>query len=126
MSAGPDQAGNLLALAQEDLAVAQMIDREGLSRVALGFHAQQAVEKALKSVLAARDGDFPFTHDIEALLELCEGAGLEPPEDLPAAGRLGPYAGATRYGLGDPASVDPEDALRWAAEAVDWAQRQSS
>ncbi len=121
MSTNPDQPRKLLALAEEDLAVAKLIDREGLSRVALGFHAQQAVEKALKSVLSAREGVFPFTHDIEALLELCERIGLEPPADVRASGRLGPYAGATRYGLGDPASVDADEAIGWAAAAIAWA-----
>lgn len=113
-------------MAQEDLAVARLIDREGLSRVALGFHAQQVVEKALKAVLGAREGSFPFTHDIEALIELCERAGLELPADVQAAERLSPYAGATRYGLGDPATVAPADAIRWAALTVRWAEAQVS
>jgi HEPN domain-containing protein len=120
----PDQSAKLLALAQEDLAVARLIEREGLYAVALGFHAQQAVEKALKAVLAAREGSFPFTHDIEALIELCGRAGLELPADVHAAERLNPYAGATRYGLGDPASVAPSDAVRWAELTIQWAESQ--
>jgi HEPN domain-containing protein len=122
VSTGPDQSAKLLALAQEDLAVARLIEREGLSAVALGFHAQQAVEKALKAVLAVREGSFPFTHDIEALIELCGRAGLEVPADVLAAERLNPYAGATRYGLADPASVAPSDAIRWAELTIRWAE----
>ncbi|HTT96157.1 MAG TPA: HEPN domain-containing protein [Solirubrobacterales bacterium] len=126
MSTEPDQPAKLLVLAQEDLAVARLIDREGLSPVALGFHCQQAVEKALKAVLAAREGSFPFTHDIEALIELCERAHLELPAEIQAAERLSPYAGAARYGLGDPATVAPADAIRWAALTVRWAEAQTT
>jgi HEPN domain-containing protein len=124
---GPsDQAGKLLALASEDLAVAQLIDREGFSSIALGFHAQQAVEKALKAVIAGRQADFPFTHDIEALVELCEEAGLELPAEIHAAQRLSPYAGATRYGLGDPNTAAPAEAIRWASAAIEWAEAEIS
>jgi HEPN domain-containing protein len=38
----------------------------------LGFHAQPAVEKSLKAVLASRAIEFPYTHDLDGLLELCE------------------------------------------------------
>ena len=31
----------------------------------IGFHAQQAVEKAIKAVLACRGVVFPFTHDLK-------------------------------------------------------------
>jgi len=122
MSSEPAQPARLLALAREDLAVARLIERAGLSPVALGFHAQQTVEKSLKAVLAAREGSFPFTHDIEALIELCEGAGLELPADVQGAEALSPYAGATRYGLGDPATVAPADAIRCAERTVGWAE----
>jgi HEPN domain-containing protein len=126
VSTNPDQSAKLLALATEDLAVARLIDREGLSPVALGFHCQQAVEKALKAVLGAREGTFPFTHDLEALIELCERAGLELPADVRATEQLSPYAGATRYGLGDPSTVASADAIRWAALTVGWAEAQVS
>ena len=126
MSDGADQADKLLALARDDIAVARLINREGLSPVALGFHAQQAVEKALKAVIAEREGDYPFTHDIEALIELCEKAGLELPAEVQAGQRLSPYAGATRYGLGDPDAVAATDAIRLAGAALEWAEAELS
>lgn len=122
MSTAPDLPGDLLALAREDLAAAEALDRaERVSDASVGFHAQQAVEKALKAAIASRDQDFPFTHDIGLLMQLCQDAGLELPADLAETDRLTPYAAAIRYGLGDPGAVATQDALRWAALAIEWA-----
>jgi HEPN domain-containing protein len=86
----------------------------------VGFHAQQAVEKALKAAIASRDEEFPFTHDLGLLMQLCQDAGLELPADLAEADRLTPYAATVRYGLGDPGAIATQDALRWAALAIEW------
>jgi HEPN domain-containing protein len=123
MSAAPDLPGDLLALAREDLAAAEALDRaERVSDASVGFHAQQAVEKALKAAIASRDQDFPFAHDIGLLMQLCQDSGLKLPTDLAEADRLTPYAAAIRYGLGDPGAVPTSDALRWAALAIEWAE----
>jgi HEPN domain-containing protein len=118
-------ARQLLELAHEDLAAAKALrDAEAVSASKSGFNAQQAVEKALKAVLAVQGEDFPFTHDIALLIGLCEDHGLQLPDDLRDADRLTPYAAALRYGLGDPAAVDGDEALRWARLAVEWAGSQ--
>lgn len=122
MSSQGDLAKQLLALARDDLAAANaLLDAEGVSAAKTGFSAQQAVEKALKAVLATEDEEFPFTHNITLLMQLCEDAGHPVPPDLVEADRLTPYAVALRYGLGNPESVEPENAVRWAARAVEWA-----
>jgi len=36
------------------------------------FHSQQAVEKALKAVLAYYEADIEYTHNIRTLVELCK------------------------------------------------------
>jgi HEPN domain-containing protein len=78
-----DVAEQLLDLAREDLAAAKALNEaEGVSASKSGFNAQQAVEKALKAVLAGRGEDFPFTHDIAVLIELCEDQGFQLPDDL--------------------------------------------
>jgi len=41
----------------------------------VGFHAQQAVEKQLKSLCAWRRLEYPYTHDIAALVEALEDDG---------------------------------------------------
>jgi HEPN domain-containing protein len=122
MSEKPDLPGDLLALAREDFISADALEKdERISDSPVGFHAQQAVEKALKAALASRDLEFPFTHDLGVLMQLCEDAGFELPADLADADRLTPYAAALRYGLGDPEAVAAESALRWAALAIEWA-----
>lgn len=47
----------------------------GVTDAIVGFHAQHAVEKAIKAVLAANGETFPFTHDLEGLIERCEPRG---------------------------------------------------
>jgi len=115
-------AEDLLALASEDLAVARLVQAEGLSGVALGFHAQQAVEKALKAALANRRVAYPHSHDLTRLFELCEAHGFEIPPELDQTDRLTPYAAAGRYGAADLPKVDPADAIAWAEAALKWAE----
>jgi hypothetical protein len=58
------------------LAAADVPDR------AVGFHAEQVVEKSLKAVLAEREVDYRHSHDIGYLLELAVANGIEPPSEL--------------------------------------------
>ena len=53
--------------ARSDLMVAQMTEEERIAPEILVFHAQQAVEKALKALLVRRQADFPNTHSIGLL-----------------------------------------------------------
>jgi HEPN domain-containing protein len=61
------------------------------------FHAQQCVEKYLKAILLRHNQMPPRTHDLGALVTLCENAGvtlLVPVEDLLL---LGQFAVQIRY-----------------------------
>ncbi|HEV8580939.1 MAG TPA: HEPN domain-containing protein [Thermoanaerobaculia bacterium] len=60
------------------------------------FHAQQCVEKYLKALLVAEGTDFPKTHDLEALVDLCP-AGLRPELSSEDLVRLTDYATGARY-----------------------------
>jgi HEPN domain-containing protein len=53
---------------------------------AVGFHAQQAVEKALKVALTLTGVDYPKTHDIDFLLALVERHSVEIPKEVASAG----------------------------------------
>lgn len=60
-----------LQRARADLKVAELIAREPeLPGWTIGFHLQQAAEKALKAVLVAAGRPAPRTHDLEQLAEL--------------------------------------------------------
>jgi len=55
------------------------------------------------------------------LLELCEKNGLDVPAALSNVDRLSPYGVQLRYGSISPGDLDRDEALRWAASAVEWA-----
>jgi HEPN domain-containing protein len=59
--------------ADEDLHLAQHALGMGAAcpYALVAFHAQQCGEKYLKAYLVLRGVDFPFTHNISLLLELC-------------------------------------------------------
>lgn len=103
-----DLAEQLLGLAAEDeAALRAMVDVPAVTDAIVAFHAQQTVEKALKALLAARGVDFPFTHDLRVVIDLCDSAGIAVPPGLADAPRLTPHAVAQRYGTADPGDVSP-------------------
>jgi HEPN domain-containing protein len=54
-----------LSKAASDLAAAQSLARDaGQADDVVGFHAQQAVEKSLKAVVAARGREIPRSHEL--------------------------------------------------------------
>lgn len=75
---GHDLAHELLATAKSDLkALSNMADPHAFDDRIFGFHAQQAVEKALKAWLNRLQGSHPFTHDLSLLLHALEDLGQE-------------------------------------------------
>jgi len=90
----PDgRAAILLAKANEDAIALRVLAAEAaVADAIIGFHAQQAVEKALKAVLVARVGDAPRTHDIVTLLDLARASGVDVPDWLASTEPLVRYA----------------------------------
>jgi HEPN domain-containing protein len=125
MATSADLARRLLGTAHDDeFAARSVLPIEGVADAIVGFHAQQAVEKAIKAVLAARSIEFPFTHELRRLRELCTKSGIELPSTLDGMEALTPFAMAERYGSEAPIGLDRDQALKWAASAIDWAQQQ--
>ena len=123
MASKQDLAEQLLRRADTDAAGAKaMLPIDEVADVLVCFHAQQAVEKALKAVLAARSVEFPFIHDISGLTRLCREAGAPLPDDMDGADRLTPYAAGLRYDDDTVHAVERETASRWATAAVQWAR----
>ncbi len=88
----------LLARAAGDLYVLRRLRTDAdAPRWVLGFHAQQAVEKALKAVLSGAGLAYPRTHHLVMLVELLRGAGIDLPPDADALGDLTPYGVVLRY-----------------------------
>lgn len=118
-----DLARELVGLAQDDHSAAQaLVDVRTVTDAIVVFHAQQAVEKALKAVLASVGVDYPFTHNIAFLLQRCEDAGASAPPSLAQADLLTPYGVAMRYDARSPVTLDRRTALGFAHAAVEWAE----
>lgn len=99
-----------LALAEGDLHSARiLLQPEETALRNVGFMAQQAVENALKALLAAHDLPFPRVHDLRRLSELLP----DPKPDVPAneLAELNPWAVQGRYEL-EEAALDRATAAK--------------
>ncbi len=123
MASQRDLAEQLLGVARDDAAAARTLREAESPDSVVGFHCQQAVEKALKAVLAARSVEFPFTHDIGLLIQFCEDAGAPLPDALADVDRLTPFAVHMRYGAIFGPDLDLAVALGWVAETIGWAEQ---
>jgi HEPN domain-containing protein len=84
----------------------------------VAFHAQQAAEKSLKSVLVEYSVRFPKTHDLEALVEMAQLAGISLPDSVQVES-LTPFAVETRYpGIFSQVSTAEAESAILTAEAV--------
>jgi len=95
---GPrDHAQALLKKAANDLVAASATLSTGQALDTVCFHAQQAVEKSLKAILALHGIEYPWWHDLGELLELVRPLASEliPFEDQMF--RMTPYAVEARY-----------------------------
>jgi len=98
----------------------------------IGFHAQQAVEKAIKAVLSANAIKYRFSHNLAYLKQLCKESGIELPPGLDGIEELTPFAAIERYGGEEPipsapgpdgpGPLDRDQALKWAAATIAWAK----
>ncbi len=93
-----DHARAMLSLAREDLNVLEaMRDPVEFPTRVFGFHAQQAVEKALKAWLALLGVRYPLTHALATLIASVEDSSGEPAEAFRDLDMLTPFAVQYRY-----------------------------
>jgi HEPN domain-containing protein len=116
-----EEVHRLLTAARSDLRAANALaaDPDQANDV-IGFHAQQAVEKAIKAVLVASGIEIPYTHDIAFLLDLAAHRADTMPDIVAQSDWLTPWAVAARYGAGD-ASLDRGASITVADAAIAWA-----
>jgi HEPN domain-containing protein len=107
-----------------DLKVARKLcpDPE-IDESAVGFHAQQAIEKALKVALTLAGADFPKTHDLEFLIGLARRHSIDVPEEVAEAGWLTPWGTDFRYDDEPLHSLDRSVAVELASSAVAWCEK---
>jgi len=111
----------LLTARRDEQAFSTLADDPNLHDSLAGFHAQQAIEKALKAVLAHSGVSFRRTHDIAELLDMLEDAGLAAPPHADRLDELNPYAVEMRYGLIEPSGLDRAATARWVQDVIRWA-----
>jgi HEPN domain-containing protein len=112
----------LLQKARDELGAAQtLISTEDYAAHVVGFLLQQTVEKALKSVLAAREIEIPHTHDLEELVELLVTDEVPLRQALVEVDWLTPWGVTFRYD--DPSvPLDPDKGLEAATAAIGLAE----
>jgi len=98
---------------QDETVVARLLADTGIDDEIIGFHAQQAVEKALKAWLAYLGIDYPKIHNLETFMGLLNVHGHSFPDDLAEVNKLTPFATVFRYeALPLTAPLDRADVLR--------------
>ncbi|HWL48537.1 MAG TPA: HEPN domain-containing protein [Acidimicrobiia bacterium] len=102
MAAEPRSGDDLAQLLMEKAAgdekiLFRLIGEEDIPDDGLGFHAQQAVEKMIKAVLAHNEVAYERTHNIAYLLQLLDGANLPKPDQADDLPNLSPWAAELRY-----------------------------
>ncbi len=98
--------------AEEDFALARTALRRK-QPLASGacFHAQQCAEKYMKALLISKGADFPKTHDLLLLNNLCSMNGVLLEIEPRHLNTLTDYAVRTRYPGNDPTAEDAKEAI---------------
>jgi len=114
----------MLRKAQQDLdALTALRDNRKIADEIVGFHAQQTIEKALKATLTRLGIQYDFTHDLAALFEQVEEAGVKPPASLTEVEELTAFAVQFRYALYDEdEGLDRQAKTGLAEKFIGWAQ----
>lgn len=84
--------------AEEDIYTAKLLLKETDSPVCIiCFHSQQAAEKYLKAYLVVRNIDFPKTHDLKILINICLTFNQKFSEIEKISSRLSEFGTYPRY-----------------------------
>ena len=113
-----------VARAEEDFALARTALRRK-QPLASGacFHAQQCAEKYMKALLISKSADFPKTHDLLLLNNLCLINGILLEIDPKHLNTLTDYAVRTRYPGNDPTAEDAKEAIELAKLVRNFARK---
>ncbi len=106
--------------------VRELVPNHEIADDIIGFHAQQAIEKWLKAVIAGRGERHEFTHDLHRLVMWVTGGSGDLPFDVDLVIALTQYAVPLRYEDlldAEPLNRDATTALveevgRWASKEL--------
>ena len=113
----------LLQKARQDLdLVVSVVDSEAVADEIIGFHIQQAIEKAIKASLTRLGIQYEFTHDLSTLYRQVENSGLTLPAPIDAVEELTVFAVQFRYLLyQEEQGFDRNAGLALAETFIEWA-----
>ena len=121
MTPALEEAVRLLRLAHRDRSTLVLLARISEAPMAsLGFHAQQAVEKALKAVSVSRGIETRRTHDLAALAEF-DVVGVTPLM-LDELRPLNPFAVEYRYDDEFESGLSRDDVTELVERVLAWAE----
>lgn len=112
--------------AGDEKILSRLIDDPEIPDDGVGFHAQQAVEKMAKAVLAHNDVRYERTHNIAYLLELLRTADISMPEHADDLPNLSPWAAELRYAQLPESSLNRAEIRSLVEETKIWAEAQLS
>lgn len=113
----------LLQKARQDLdLVISVVDSEAVADEIVGFHIQQAIEKAIKSALTRMGQQYEFTHDLSILYRQAENSGLTLPATIDIVEELTVFAVQFRYLLyQEEQGFDRSAGLSLSEKFIEWA-----
>ncbi|MBL8426065.1 MAG: HEPN domain-containing protein [Dechloromonas sp.] len=121
MTPSHEEALRFLDLAKADLEAFRVLAASVKVRPAIAlFHAQQAVEKGLKSALFVAGLEFRRTHDLFELADRLREGGVDLPCPVESLAKLNPYAVLFRYDDQDVEPMPLDEADLIAAEVLRW------
>ena len=121
-----EEAARMLRLARRDQAAFNaLLAAPGVAASVAFFHAQQAAEKALKSVMCLHGLEYRRTHDLEELVGQLTDAGCGSVINEADLRRLTPYAVEYRYDDEAPQLLTGVQAQTIVASLLAWADAQS-
>ncbi|HEY5943364.1 MAG TPA: HEPN domain-containing protein [Solirubrobacterales bacterium] len=123
---GRDLAKVLARKAEGDARVARKLAPDpDIDDEAVGFHAQQAIEKWLKTVMALRGLEEARIHDLGRILEILGEAGVDLPPGADRLDDLSIYAVPMRYAdLLDAEPLDRKATVALVKQVGEWADSQ--
>ena len=119
-----DEAQQLLGAGQRDrISFHLLVETRRAPHETVGFLAQQACEKFIKSVLVLNAVRLKRTHDLEYLAQLADTHGVVLPVNTDTLRCLNPYAVALRYEGSDVVWVTEEKAQELVDILYQWAEQ---
>ena len=123
-------ADALLRKAKDDLAMARRLAGDpAIPAWGIGFHLQQAVEKAIKAVLSLHGIEYPRTHSIAVLVDMVSEHDIAVPPQRESLVLLTPFGVLFRYDEMGPSDAElanlPSHStlVTQVAEVVEWAEK---